>query len=248
MIAFPIFTTHGICDGPTSPTHLNYLDFLGFLQKCESDQHSFDALKKRDFHTDRSKTIIKKHITFDDGLESVLRVADEMPFPGTVFVVTNHVGRLNDWPGQPGWVNRENCMNWSQLKTLVDRGWTIGAHTHSHPILSKCKPVTIQHEIEYSKKMIEDRLGVACDFFAYPYGHAPKAARKVVEQFGMIGLGTEPGWVGPECSFNILPRIEIYDLLYCKSAAPMLFRPPTLKEVHFLRFRRLSGSILRRIA
>ncbi len=248
MKSFPIFTTHGICSGPSTPTHLNDEDFQKFLQNCEPDPHVFNALKKEHFNFYDDTDCIRKYITFDDGLESVLRAAEKMPFPGTVFVVTNHVGRHNGWRGQPGWVSREKCMNWCQLKSLVEQGWSVGAHSHNHPSFLKLNPDIIRYEIEYSKKLIEDRLGAGCDFFAYPYGHAPAAAKNAVEEFGMIGLGTEPGWAWPADSFNKLPRIEIYDLLYCNSAKPMFYRPPTFKEINFLYFRRLGGSILRQIA
>ncbi|MFM7131769.1 MAG: polysaccharide deacetylase family protein [bacterium] len=250
MTSFPIFTTHGISHGATSPTHLSLLDFQEFLQRSRAVHASFLALKKQHFHSDLNENAsnIKRFITFDDGLESVLEAAAQMPFPGTVFVVSGHVGKYNDWLGQPQWVMRERCMGWPHLKELIGMGWSVGAHTHSHADLSQLNPLEIHNEIEFSQKQIEDRLGVPCEFFAYPYGHAPAIARQIVNHLGLIGLGTVPGWVGPKSHLNHLPRIEIYDLLKCNSAAAMLFRQPTGSELNWLQFRRLGGSLLRHLA
>ena len=44
-------------------------------------------------------------LTFDDGFanfaEHAVPVLQRLSFPATVFVVSGHCGRLNDWPGQP---------------------------------------------------------------------------------------------------------------------------------------------------
>ena len=250
MKPFPIFTTHGISPGVTSATHLSMSDFQKFLERCRSVQSSFSNLKKQDLQSDLNSPSLdyRRYVTFDDALESVLEAVAMMPFPGTIFVVTGHVGKYNDWAGQPKWVLREKCLEWSHLQELIAMGWSVGAHSHSHADFLKLNRVKIQNEIEFSQKQIEDRLGITCDFFAYPYGHAPEVAREVVERLGMIGLGTVPGWVRPKSHFNHLPRIEIYDLLKCRSAAPMLFRQPTGGELSILQFRRLGGLLLRHLA
>ena len=63
-------------------------------------------------------------VTFDDGLRSILRVADVLAryrVPATVFLVTDRMGRDNAWPGQPAWVRREPVLAWSDLDMLARR-------------------------------------------------------------------------------------------------------------------------------
>ncbi len=62
-------------------------------------------------------------------------------------------------------------MDWGQVKEMVQCGLvTAGAHTCSHAILSQCSPEELAEEISIPKKLIEQKLNVACELFCYPYG------------------------------------------------------------------------------
>ena len=239
-----IFTTHGISKDATTPTHLSIDDFKHFADICRLVNVSFKPLNKVDFLPSpenkdylMQKTI--RSITFDDALESILKAAEIMSAKGTIFVVTGHVGKYNNWAGQPAWVIEERCLGWSQLKELQNDGWTIGAHSETHANLNRLSANQIKNEIEFSKKIIEDRLGQPCDFFAYPYGAAPCMAREMVKELNMIGLGTEPGWVDLiKAELHCLPRIEIYDLIHTKMAKSFFYHAPTELEIQSIRLRR----------
>jgi peptidoglycan/xylan/chitin deacetylase (PgdA/CDA1 family) len=61
--------------------------------------------------------------------------------------------------------------SWSQLRQLADGGITIGAHTITHPILSRVESVDeIKREIVASKAELEDKLQHPVASFAYPNG------------------------------------------------------------------------------
>ena len=247
-----IFSAHGFHDSKSSPTHLSLEVFNQFVEASSPLSYSFEPLKKQDFISSQSslhyQSQTKRYITFDDGLESVMRAAEIMPWKGTVFIVTGNAGGTNHWPGQPKWVVRESCLNWSQIRDLQAQGWTIGAHSHTHPDFTQISPQQIKTEIETSQKVIEDQTGHSCDFFAYPYGSAPAIARDIVFQSGMIGLGTEPGWIDhSSVRQEYLPRIEIYDLIYSRIARRFLYRPPSNHELCWLRLRRIGGHYLRKL-
>jgi len=63
------------------------------------------------------------------------------------------------------------CLDWDEI-TKLDRHplMTIGAHTHSHPILSLEDEETTRNEILFSKVLLEKRLGHSVDHLAYPFG------------------------------------------------------------------------------
>lgn len=61
-------------------------------------------------------------------------------------------------------------MTWEDVRSLVRDGFEIGAHTVTHPILSTLTDEVQQHEIETSKKRIEDETGQSCRSFAFPNG------------------------------------------------------------------------------
>ncbi len=60
---------------------------------------------------------------------------------------------------------------WDQLRTMAEGGIAIGAHTVTHPILSRVETTEeTEREILDSKACIERELGKAADTFAYPNG------------------------------------------------------------------------------
>lgn len=61
-------------------------------------------------------------------------------------------------------------MDWHEVERLRDHGIEIGAHTVTHPILSRIPREDARSEIRSSKAEIEARLGTDVRFFAYPNG------------------------------------------------------------------------------
>lgn len=61
-------------------------------------------------------------------------------------------------------------MDWSELRAMADAGIEIGAHTHSHPILTRLTDAAAANEIQRSRHDLEARLGRPVRHFAYPNG------------------------------------------------------------------------------
>lgn len=129
-------------------------------------------------------------VTFDDGTSDLAEVA--LPIlarhqvPATVYLATRHVDEQLPWPadGQP--------LSWAGAREMVDSGLvTIGSHTHSHALLDRLSPDEAAAELDRSKGLIEDRLGVAATHFAYPKAVAPPppVERVVRDRFVSAALG-----------------------------------------------------------
>ena len=111
---------------------------------------------------------------------------------------------------------RALCMGWEDLAGLAaDPLVTIGAHTVSHPFLAKCDAPAAYAEMAESRSMIEEKLGIRPEHFAYPVG-APDAAGPrefaLAEQLGFkTGVTTRPGVIFPDHAEHLtaLPRISI---------------------------------------
>ncbi len=62
-------------------------------------------------------------------------------------------------------------LSWEELREMAASGLiNFGAHTLSHPILTRIPAERAMAEIGDSKKIIEQKLGLAAEFFAYPNG------------------------------------------------------------------------------
>lgn len=130
------------------------------------------------------------HISFDDGLKSLLRnaapVLDKYNVPTLVFVNSKFVAAPDEDPTQGGWTEISNykkpirVMTWSELR---DSNFEIGAHTRSHQKLSFLDddPQELESEVLGCKQDIETALGIKCDYFAWPFGTREAITRKGLE-------------------------------------------------------------------
>ena len=62
-------------------------------------------------------------------------------------------------------------MDWTALRQLAEDPYcTIGAHSMTHPRLSRLPAAEVLRELQHSREVIGEQLGRRPDFFAYPYG------------------------------------------------------------------------------
>jgi len=63
-----------------------------------------------------------------------------------------------------------DIMRWDELRALDPQLVTIGSHTISHPILTRCNREAQVEEIRGSRRWLEREIGRAVRFFSYPCG------------------------------------------------------------------------------
>lgn len=160
-------------------------------------------------------------ITFDDGFRNFAEFAvpelARHSFPATVFVVSEFCGGKNDWPGQPkGAVPELPLMSWDDLASLPDFV-SIGAHTATHPDLSKLPLNQCEAELRGCCDRIEQRLGRTARSLAYPYGAVNAAVCSVAARYFDLAVSTSLKFVPAEPDRLNLPRIDAYYLRGCFS-------------------------------
>lgn len=74
---------------------------------------------------------------------------------------------------------QKDFLSWKLIKrnhksNMID----FGAHTHTHPMLSKLSTKDALNEIILSKKILEEKLKVKINHFAYPYGNKNAASNR----------------------------------------------------------------------
>jgi len=120
-------------------------------------------------------------LSFDDGMENnysvLLPILAEYGIPATVYVATGLVGQRNPF------LAGTRMMTHEELRTLVAHGVELGAHTVTHPFLSRLDLATCVEEMVNSRDDLEQITGRPVKTFAYPYsadgGYAVEAAAQV---------------------------------------------------------------------
>ena len=94
------------------------------------------------------------------------------------------------------WLGGEECMTWDEVRELMDAGWNIGAHTHTHADLSRLSledpdGEMLRHELDTNDALIREHLGVTPRDFAFTgTSFSAMAAKAVAERYRFGRLWT----------------------------------------------------------
>lgn len=156
-------------------------------------------------------------LTFDDGFKNFVETAAplliEHALPATLFIVTDAVGRTNAWSAgaDPG-VPELPLLDWHELGRLAEGPISLGAHTRTHPRLSKLTDAAVFDEIAGSRERLRSETGCTPKSFAYPYGDVDERAAALVEAHFGIGCTTELRPLAGREDASRLPRLDTYYL------------------------------------
>ena len=136
-------------------------------------------------------------LTFDDGMDDnhsfVLPILREYGITATFYVTTGLIGQPNPWMAIDSGVR---MMTVPELHDLVAAGFEIGAHSVTHPNLSKLDYDGCFREASESRLTLEQVLGISVRSFAYPFCHYGPAALSAVRAAGFstaVTCGTGVG-------------------------------------------------------
>ena len=126
-------------------------------------------------------------LTFDDGTgdfhEHALPLLERYRIPALLYLATGLVAGPGGWGHRPSGPNGEGSLSWSQVEEAVAGGLVaIGSHTHTHADLSLADDALAEGEMRRSKDLIEDRIGRACNHFAYPWAVSSPAADRAARR------------------------------------------------------------------
>ena len=126
-------------------------------------------------------------ITLDDGylnnLTHALPVLKRHRFSATCYVVSQRVGKTNEWDLHKG-IAQTPLMDASQLRQWVDGGQEVGAHTRQHADLLQIDAVIARDEIFQSKGELENAIAQPVTQFCYPYGNFNDVHAELVRDAG----------------------------------------------------------------
>ncbi len=165
-------------------------------------------------------------MTFDDGYQSVydeaFPVMREHGMRATVFLTVGKAqpSRDNRLPS----MSDRSMLNWREISEMADHGISFGAHTLTHPDLTRVPPERMQEEIHRSKIVIEDRLGSPVNSFAYPYGRYDQESYDVVGRYFSCACSDRLGMATHQSKPYALERVDAYYLRTDRLFALMLTR------------------------
>ena len=85
---------------------------------------------------------------------------------------------------------QETTLSTAELREIAAAGHTIGAHTHTHPVLTALPQEAAQEEIRISKEELASLLGRPTEHFAYPFGMRRHFSRSLRTYCRSIGFAT----------------------------------------------------------
>lgn len=129
-------------------------------------------------------------ITFDDGYASVYRSAfpilRELRLAATVYLVVEAIGETRRRSSNEfdGLYPDEDMLTWSEVKEMQGGGLHFGSHLLRHHDLTSLPAEEAEEQLKRSKQQIEERLGVPCTSFCYPWGRNDEGTRDAVRRAG----------------------------------------------------------------
>ncbi len=154
-------------------------------------------------------------LVFDDGLRSVLGVADRLArlaVPATVFLLSARIGLDNAWPGQPGRIPTARLLGRADLESLARLGVRFGSHGRTHRRFDRLNSRELEDELIGSRDEIEQRVGARCHLLAYPYGAANARVRRAASKVYDAAFGTRLAYATPHDDPFDVARIDAYYL------------------------------------
>lgn len=117
--------------------------------------------------------------SWDDGRKDELRVAallEKYGAKGTFYVL-------------PPNTHEQEALSKNDIQEL-SKTHEIGAHSITHPKLTRLSPEKAREEIEESKQWVEGITGKECSMFCYPYGDYDPSVCNLVRAAGFKGART----------------------------------------------------------
>ena len=154
-------------------------------------------------------------LTFDDGYANlranVHPLLQTLGFVYTVFLVSQKIGRTNDWVAAEG-LTPTALLSWDDIQEMQrQEGVEFEAHSETHPHLTDISAQAARQEMADSKDCLEQRLQKPMRTLCYPYGSFNDG---ILDMAGEIGytqaVTTEFGRVRRTDNPLRLPRISVY--------------------------------------
>ena len=154
-------------------------------------------------------------ITFDDGYESVYEhafpVLQRLALTATVFLTVGRQRTAETDARLPSLEGR-TMLSWREIREMHAAGIEFGAHTLTHPDLTRLPPDRVETEMRESKAVIEDALGGTVQAFCYPYGRHDDRSRAAAQKLFACACSDKLGLATVRSDPHAFERVDAYYL------------------------------------
>jgi len=194
----PILTYHQIAPKPPKGTPFRSLcvdpkDFahqMEFLRLLGYQGLSMTALMPYLRGEKEGKVV---GITFDDGYQNnlvhALPVLQRLGFSSTCYVVSQLLGKTNDWDMKVG-IPQVPLMSVDELRHWLASGQEVGGHTRHHVNLTQINAEECFTEVDGCKLELEALFDQRIVHFCYPYGDYGDTQAAIVKKSGFLTATT----------------------------------------------------------
>ena len=152
-------------------------------------------------------------ITFDDGfantVSTALPVLLEHGHRATCYVVASRIGQDNGWSREVLGVTSP-LADAHALRRWTEAGMELGAHTLTHPYLTRLSDGALNEEVAGGRRRLQDLFDLPIDQFCYPYGDHDARVVEAVGAAGFVGATTTVrGRARPLCDPLRIPRVHV---------------------------------------
>jgi peptidoglycan/xylan/chitin deacetylase (PgdA/CDA1 family) len=186
QIAFPVLKSHGaqgvffLCSNIVGSGHVPWWDHIAYLVRSGS-RKKFSLRFPAPLEVDIEK----------NGLgESLRKILDLYKTPENLDL-DRFIRELKEAvDGKELPANTRRFLTWDEAREMLAGGQAIGAHTHTHAMLSKLSEDDQRNELRQSRAIISEKLGISVDSLAYPFGSPTaftKKTQQIAEEIGFRG-------------------------------------------------------------
>lgn len=155
--------------------------------------------------------------------ESAIRKIDGVLKPLSAYQRIEAIDKLIEKSGRGELIRRlgrSAMLQWEQIRLMHSVGVEFGAHTLTHPILSRLPPLAVKEEIIGSVRRVSEMVGTDAVTFAYPYGGHTEVNENVVEICANSGVKAAVMLVEGDMPGNDLFRIPRIMVTSDRSTGP----------------------------
>jgi len=212
----PILTFHDLAEGSSAISFPPALFARGMAMLCERGWRTLSLtnaaalLTRGERFPERSMVL-----TFDDGYQSVhehaFPVLERLGLCATVFLTVGR-HRTTEADARLPSMEGRTMLAWREIREMQAAGIEFGAHTLTHPDLTRLPPDRVGTEMRESKAVIEDALGAPVRSFCYPYGRHDDCSRAVARELFACACSDRLGFATARSDPHAIERVDAYYL------------------------------------